>query len=78
MQWPIMLLSSSILCGAPKSQKAEASPETVVLLHGLARTSGSMRRLETALRRDGYAVVNWIIQILANGGGSGSTGGASV
>ncbi len=26
----------------------------------------------------GYAVVNWIIQILANGGGSGSTGGASV
>lgn len=36
----------------------EPPTETVVLLHGLARTSGSMRRLENALRRDGYAVVN--------------------
>ncbi len=32
--------------------------EGVILLHGLARTSGSMTKLETALKRAGYAVVN--------------------
>src|SRR2546425_7786707 len=32
--------------------------ETVVLLHGLSRTKHSMRRLEAALSRSGYAVLN--------------------
>src|SRR5207245_2058137 len=32
--------------------------ETVVLLHGLGRSPRSMRRLETALARSGYRVVN--------------------
>lgn len=32
--------------------------ETVILLHGLGRTAWSMRRLERALRRDGYRTLN--------------------
>jgi len=32
--------------------------DCVVLLHGLGRTSNSMHSLETALRQDGYIVVN--------------------
>lgn len=32
--------------------------ECVILLHGLARTSYSMRKLETRLGQDGYTVVN--------------------
>lgn len=35
-----------------------ALPETVVLLHGLGRTSGSMRRLARALEAAGYACRN--------------------
>ena len=34
------------------------SCETVVLLHGLGRGPGSMKRIEWALRRDGYTVRN--------------------
>lgn len=41
------------------SLPAPAAPrETVVLLHGLNRTSRAMSKLEKALRADGYAVVN--------------------
>lgn len=32
--------------------------DCVILLHGLARTSASMKKMETALRNDGYFVVN--------------------
>lgn len=35
-----------------------APGETVILLHGLGRTRWSMWRMEQALRRDGYHVVN--------------------
>lgn len=34
------------------------SQECVVLLHGLARTSNSMEKLETRLVKEGYAVIN--------------------
>ncbi len=37
---------------------AEASEECVVLLHGLARTTGSMSELETRLREAGYRIAN--------------------
>jgi triacylglycerol lipase len=40
---------------------ASASPsthETVVLLHGLARSSGSMKKMKEALSREGYQVLN--------------------
>ena len=33
-------------------------PQCVVLLHGLARTAHSMKKMETALEKSGYAVVN--------------------
>ncbi|MBK7831679.1 MAG: hypothetical protein IPJ56_04825 [Gemmatimonadetes bacterium] len=35
-----------------------ANGETVVLLHGLARTSSSMRRMERSLEQAGYHVCN--------------------
>lgn len=34
-------------------------PETVILIHGLARTSRSLLPMELALRAQGYRVVNW-------------------
>ena len=37
---------------------AVASADCVVLLHGLARTSGSMKSLQKAFEADGYQVVN--------------------
>ncbi len=37
---------------------AAGGTETVVLLHGLGRTSGSMRALARGLRREGFRVVN--------------------
>ena len=33
--------------------------DKVVLLHGLVRTPASMKRLEKALTKAGYEVVNW-------------------
>lgn len=45
--------------GNPGGAPAQApTPDTVVLLHGLARSPASMRPLEEALRGDGYRVVN--------------------
>lgn len=37
---------------------SSSAADTVVLLHGLGRTSWSMSRLATALKADGYRVVN--------------------
>ncbi|MBI2496866.1 MAG: alpha/beta fold hydrolase [Opitutae bacterium] len=37
---------------------AATTDETVILLHGLGRTRWSLWRMERALRRDGYRVVN--------------------
>ena len=50
------LLISSILFLA--SQAFSMPPEYVVLLHGLARTSSSMKVLETFLSEQGYDVLN--------------------
>ncbi|MFK7957100.1 MAG: esterase/lipase family protein [Lysobacterales bacterium] len=47
---PALLLSASA--------QAQVGDECVVLLHGLARTSGSMKSLEKALVRYGYKVAN--------------------
>ncbi len=40
------------------SSSAFAAPETVILLHGLCRTSRSMMKMERALTETGYAVKN--------------------
>ncbi|MBI4626663.1 MAG: alpha/beta fold hydrolase [Verrucomicrobia bacterium] len=40
------------------SDVAAQAPDTVVLLHGLGRTSASMARIARALRHEGYDVVN--------------------
>ncbi len=50
-----MLLASG--CG-PLSQDGDHPEGTVVLLHGLARTSNSMRVMEKALLADGYRTCN--------------------
>jgi len=42
----------------PAPVLAAAPGETVILLHGLGRTRWSFWRMEQALRRDGYRVVN--------------------
>jgi pimeloyl-ACP methyl ester carboxylesterase len=46
----VLLLFVSVL--------SAATPDTVILLHGLGRTSASMSRLASALEREGYRVVN--------------------
>jgi len=48
----ILFLSASFFC------THSASAECVVLLHGLARTSASMNKLEKKLVQEGYYVVN--------------------
>lgn len=44
--------------GEPSAKKPVDGKETVVLLHGLARTSRSMHTLANRLKRSGYAVIN--------------------
>ena len=61
---PALWVIAAVL-GLPAARQAAAGDEhtisgkeTVVLLHGLSRTPRSMKRLEAALSRSGYAVVN--------------------
>lgn len=55
MPRPVLcLLCLLAAAGAP----AAVTDETVILLHGLGRTRWSFWRMERALRRDGYRVVN--------------------
>jgi len=57
----LVLLATLGGLGLARARAAEASvPERdiVVLLHGLSRSPRSMKKLETALARDGYEVVN--------------------
>jgi pimeloyl-ACP methyl ester carboxylesterase len=59
----LLLLSSLVQIGCPgpiENPEPTASPsnDIVVLLHGIARSSHSMWRIETALRNQGYEVVN--------------------
>ena len=44
--------------GAVAEAVAEAVEETVVILHGIGRTSASMNSIETRLREEGYATLN--------------------
>ena len=46
------------LIGLAISVNTAGAAEGVILLHGLARTSRSMTKLETALRAEGYTVLN--------------------
>ena len=52
-----LVLGLSFAACAPETT-AEASGDTVVLIHGLARSSRSMNRMGRALEKDGYHVIN--------------------
>ena len=55
----LFLTGSSLCCRQALADTAgNPSDEYVVLLHGLGRTSFSMKRLELFLRKEGYQVVN--------------------
>lgn len=43
---------------ATGDQRSDVSTEYVVLLHGLARTGNSMKKIETRLSNQGYSVLN--------------------
>lgn len=47
------------MSASPSSAASAAPTDTVVLLHGLGRSAWSMKRLEWALRAEGYHVVNF-------------------
>ena len=48
----------AVMSASSSSAAGSVSADTVVLLHGLGRGTWSMKRLEWALRADGYRVVN--------------------
>ncbi|MEE9369818.1 MAG: alpha/beta fold hydrolase [Pontiella sp.] len=56
----IIVILGLICCIAIANHKQQQEPkyETVVLLHGLARSSRAMNKMEKALRSDGYTVIN--------------------
>jgi pimeloyl-ACP methyl ester carboxylesterase len=57
----LCILAVSLLLVGPVPHLAKASPaaaECVILLHGLARTEGSLRNLEGAANEAGYVAVN--------------------
>lgn len=56
----VILLIGFIAFAVIDKPEAQAEPknETVVLLHGLCRTSRSMAKMETALEAEGYNVIN--------------------
>ncbi len=53
-----LLLVAAPPAGAFAENDAPSQPETVILLHGLARTDGSMRPLEKRLGKAGFRVHN--------------------
>ena len=53
----LAMASVTLLPGAPLPMAVESDRETVVLLHGLARSSASLAGMERALTRAGYRVV---------------------
>lgn len=54
----IVLLVAAVLMPVAAAASVTQPGETVVLLHGLLRSSGSMSELERALAAEGYRVVN--------------------
>jgi pimeloyl-ACP methyl ester carboxylesterase len=56
----LLLLCTLFACTSPAySQQTEAKPETVLVIHGLGRTSWSMTILAARLEFAGYRVVNF-------------------
>ena len=58
----ILLLNTSasvVGCAAQPESRRSAGSETVVLLHGLGRTSASMSKLHRRLEQGGYRVKDW-------------------
>jgi pimeloyl-ACP methyl ester carboxylesterase len=53
-----VLLASVFVNPSAQAEESMDEPQCVVLLHGLARTAHSMKKMETALEKSGYAVVN--------------------
>ncbi|MDD3276066.1 MAG: hypothetical protein PHP93_03335, partial [Kiritimatiellales bacterium] len=56
----LILLVAAFLgrANSPSEPQHKLRNETVVLLHGLCRTDRSMRKMEAALKADGYSVIN--------------------
>jgi pimeloyl-ACP methyl ester carboxylesterase len=54
----VVILLACVLVPVVTIPAQPASGDYVVLLHGLGRSGWSMKRLEWALRRDGYRVIN--------------------
>lgn len=54
MVWRILIFMAMVAITSP----AFSAPETVILLHGLCRSSGSMAKMERALTEVGYKVQN--------------------
>lgn len=54
----VFIAMLTVMSASSSSAASSTSVETVVLLHGVAMPALVMRRLETALRADGYRVVN--------------------
>ena len=55
---PVILLVLALGQGVPAQVAPPPETATVVLLHGLGRTPGSMKPMEEALEANGYRVVN--------------------
>jgi triacylglycerol lipase len=55
----LFLLSLSLVMPLPAAASPKSEPDCVVLLHGIGMRSYVMKRLESALRADGYRVVNF-------------------
>lgn len=53
----LVLICFVFIFASPVAAKA-ATSDTVVLLHGIARSKSSMKTMEAALSRDGYEVIN--------------------
>jgi triacylglycerol lipase len=64
MQWAnrhscaLTMVFAFFQCSAATANPVLLQADCVILLHGLARTSASMEKMEKALRGDGYIVVN--------------------
>ena len=54
----LLLILLDFFCSIPAKCTPASSSECVVLLHGLARTSASMNKMEKRLTEAGYAVIN--------------------
>ncbi len=54
----VLVLLVDFYCSVPAISSLASSPECVVLLHGLARTSASMDMIENRLAREDYSVIN--------------------